>query len=604
MSHAANTRRCVHATSALLLALAVTATQAAATPYPDAADVVSAYMTLRAWVDDFDLPAPDDPAATVAIGDASGVCVILRRGGRVIGTGTDAAGDGLMLRRAAGRAMGEVLGNPAVGALPAERVASTGRVLTVQLEVAGAPVPLIGTTFADIAAQLNPGLDGVAIRRGERFVMLFPARVRANNTAGRLERLLPALAGDVGLAVMPLPDLARRFDVSMYRFRTTDLAQATPDGPPFETIRGDVLVRDESVTRASIAAFARAVADRLATGSISVGGEDAPVPIGLLGTYRPAADRYEPLIAPPQEQALAAWALARYGRLPELDAHAAARVHAVARRILDELATVTPAEIDPLLSAATCAAIVHAALEHPTYLSGDEPPRLFLEAAERVRDAWTEQDGFIDVDGQSPAPPHACALIASAMSRLLAAGRTGVDDTTARQALDAAWGSVPPHRQVALLPWIGWGEADYALATGRPIATEQLRRLRELLDTSRLDEGTDPDNPDLAGGFDLSPQRRGLATSQTLRPAAMLAWMVRNPDLTPPAETPVALGRMLLTMRFVMQLAVRDPLLWSCPDPARARGGVRQATWDWDQPLPAQALALVTATEMLRSLHD
>ena len=599
---AANTGRGVKTTSAvILLTLAATTAGAQDTPYPDAADVVAAYLTARAWVDDFDLPAPADKAATVALGDASGVCVILRHGGRVIGTGTDTAGDGLMVRRATGRALSEVLGDPVVAALPAGQVASTGRALTLQLEVAGSLVPLIGRTYADIAGQLDPGLDGVAIRRGEQLAMLFPARVRANNTAGRLERLLPALAVDVGLAVMPLPELARRFDVSLYRFRTTDLAQATPRGQPFQTTRGDVLVLDEAVTRASIEQLARGIADHLAASLAQVGD-----PVGLMGTYRPSTDRYEPLIAPPLEQALAAWALTRYGGLPNLDAETAARMHALGARLLEDLSVVAPGETDPLLSAVACAAIVHAALEHPTFLAGDRAPRLFREAAARVRCGWTEHDGFIDVDEQVSVPPHARALIASAMSRLLAADMTGIDDSTARGALDAAWESVPPHGRVALLPWIGWGEVDYAAATGRPVAAAKLRELRDLLDAARLDSVTlvKAGSPDLAGGFELSRRRNGLATSQTLRPAAMLAWMIRHPDFTPPDEASLALGRMLRTMRFVTQLAVRDSLLWSCPDPARAAGGIRQATWDWDQPVPAQALALVTAVEMLRSLPE
>ena len=582
------------------LALAVTTAPAQGTPYPDAADVVAAYLAARAWVDNFDLPAPTDRAATVAIGDASGVCVILRHGGRVIGIGTDTAGDGLMVRRATGRALSEVLGDPAVAALPAGQVAGTGRALTLQLEVAGSLVPLRGRTFADIAGQLDPGLDGVAIRRGEQLAMLFPARVRANNTAGRLERLLPALAVDVGLAVMPLPELARRFDVSLYRFRTIDLAQATPRGQPFQRTRGDVLVLDEAVTRASIEQLARGIADHLTESFAQVGD-----PVGLMGTYRPSSDRYKPLIAPPLEQALAAWALTRYGGLPNLDAETAAQVHGLSGRILEDLSVVAPGETDPLLSAVACAAVVHAALEHPTFLAGDRVPRLFHEAAARVRSGWTQHGGFIDVDEQVSVPPHARALIASAMSRLLAAGMAAIDDSTARGALDAAWASVPPHGRVALLPWIGWGEADYAAATGRPVAAAPLRELRDLLDAARLDTVAlvKAGGPDLAGGFELTRHRRGLATSQTLRPAAMLAWMIRHPDFTPPDEASPALGRMLQTMRFITQLAVRDSLLWSCPDPARAAGGIRQATWDWDQPVPAQALALVTAVEMLLSLR-
>jgi len=563
--------------------------------YPDAGDVVSAYLTVRTWVDDFSLPAPAESAFT--LGNASGVCVILRRAGRVFGTGVDTTGDDLMLRRAAGRAMGEVLGTPAVAALPPDEIARTGRALTLELEVAGPLVPLLGRTFAEVAEQLDPGLDGIALRRGDRVAMLGPARMRATNTAGRVEHLLPPLAVDLGLNVLTLSDLARRFDVSLYRFRTTHLAQAAPGDPPFSTVRGDVLVTDEQVTRAAISDLALGVAEHLACAM-------APVeePVGLMGTYLPTADRYEPLIAPPAEQALAAWALARYSRLPDLDDQVAARMAACSGRILDELGQVSPGELDPLGSSVACAAIVHAALEHRPFLDGDQRRPMLLEAAVKVRDAWTRTSGFVDVEDGSRVPPHAQALIVSAMSRLLAIGWLGFDAAAVRQAIDDVWDSVPPHRRIALLPWIGWAEADYAAATGQPIAAGPLREMRDLLDASRLGVGARADDPDLAGGFSLDQRRPWLATSQSLRPAALLAWMIRQPALTPPEEAQVALGRMLQTMRFVMQVAVRDSLAWSCPDPRRAVGGIRAATWDWKQPIPAQALALVTATETLLSL--
>ena len=595
-----NTGRGVTATVALVGAITLGALLGPTPPvvgaeqYPDARDVVSAYLTVRRWVDDFNLPAPAEAAFT--LGNASGVCVILRRSGRVFGIGVDTTGDDLMLRRAAGRAMGEVLGTPTVAALPPDEIARTGRALTLELEVAGPLVPLLGRTFAEVAEQLDPGLDGVALRRGDRVAMLPPARMRVTNTARRVEHLLPPLALDLGLNVLTLPELARRFDVSLYRFRTTHLAQAAPGDAPFSTVRGDVLVTDEQVTRAAIMDLALGIAEHLA-------GAMAPIeePVGLMGTYLPTADRYEPLIAPPAEQALAAWALARYCRVPGLDKEVAARMAGCSRRILDELGQVSPGELDPLASAVACAAIVHAVLEHRTSLDGDGGPPLFLQAAARVRNAWTRTSGFVDIEEVSRVPPHAQALIVSAMSRLLAVELLGLEAATVRQALDEVWESVPPHRRISLMPWIGWAEADYAAATGQPIAADPLRELRDLLDASRLGAAR-TDDADMAGGFSLDQRHPRLATAQSFRPAALLAWMIRQPALTPPDQTQVALGRMLQTMRFVMQVAVRDSLAWSCPDPRRAMGGIRTATWDWEQPVLAQALALATATEILLSL--
>ncbi len=186
------------------------------------------------------------------------------------------------------------------------------------------------------------------------------------------------------------------------------------------------------------------------------------------------------------------------------------------------------------------------------------------------------------------------------MARLLVTGRGLIDPALIRGTLDAAWTSVPEHQQISLLPWIGWAEVDYAAAVREPLAREdELQRMRELLDASRITDGP----PDLAGGFALTQGDRLLASSQTVRPACFLAWAVREPALTPPDEFAVALGRVLETCRFIVQLSVRDTALWSYRNAARARGGLRAATWDVDQPVPAQVLGLVTLVETLESIN-
>jgi hypothetical protein len=39
-------------------------------------------------------------------------------------------------------------------------------------------------------------------------------------------------------------------------------------------------------------------------------------------------------------------------------------------------------------------------------------------------------------------------------------------------------------------------------------------------------------------------------------------------------------------------------------NPQRAVGGLRAAPWNWDQPLPAQALALLTAVQMIQAMDS
>ncbi|MHC4127445.1 MAG: hypothetical protein ACYSWT_04125 [Planctomycetota bacterium] len=563
----------------------------------DSAEVISAWLTLRRWVNEFSLPAPEGTTAGIPLANAAGVCVILRQAGRVVGTGVDSSAGDLMVRRAAGRALGAVLADPAAAALPAEMQDHVGRALTLELEVAAAPVPLLGSTFKDVAAQLDPGRDGVAMRRGDRWAMLFPAQARAANTAGRLERLLPSLATELGLAPMEIGPLGERFGVSVYRFRAVHLAQPTTADPPFITFRGDDLVLDRDVTRAALEDLARRIAEHL-RGTLAPHHD----PLGIMGTYRPISDRYDPLIAPPLEQALSAWALARYGRLRGHSEPVAQRATATAEHVLGDLGQVAPGQQDPLADPVACAGIVVAVTEDRNLLDQARVAELFAGARDRVRTAYARGDGFTGGD-EAAVAPNGQALIAWAMSRLLVTGSADIDPGLVRSAIDAAWASVPESRQISLLPWLGWAEAAWAAAAGRPTPRAQrLQAIRRLADASRVGSPDRPGPPDLAGGLALTGGGRPAATAQTLRPAAYLAWMVRQPDLTPPAgEAEAALDRVLSTARFVMQLSVREPSLWAYRNPGRALGGIRAAPWDCDQPVPAQALGLVFAAETLAS---
>jgi hypothetical protein len=465
--------------------------------------------------------------------------------------------------------------------------AQLGRVLTVELEVAAAPVPLLGSTFTDVAGQLDPGRDGLAMRRGDRLAMLFPAQARAANTAGRVERLLPSLAAELGLAPLEPGALAERFGVSVYRFRAVHLAQPAAAAAPFITFRGDDLVLEGDVTQPSLVDLARGIAEHL----MGTPGP-RPEPLGVLGTYRPTSDRYDPLIAPPLEQALSAWALARYGRLRGGAEPEARRAADAAVQVLADLAQVAPGENDPLADPVACAAIVVASLEDSTRLRPPQVDELFARARDRVRTAYTHE------------APNGQALIAWALSRLLVTGSADIDARLVRSAIDAAWASVLAPREISLLPWLGWAEADCAAATGQaPASAQRLLRIRRLADASRVGSPDRPGPADLVGGFALSRGDRLTATAQTLRPAAFLAWMVRQPHLTSrPGEAEVALDRILSTARFVMQLSVREPSAWAYRNPGRALGGIRAATWDRDQPVAAQALGLVFAAETLASL--
>ncbi len=579
---------------------------------PDAAGVVSACLELHRWVERFDTPAPDAPEAALPIGNATAVYVALRQRGRVVGTGVDATGDALMIRRAAGRAMSAVLGDAMIASMPADfRETLLGPSLTTELEVAGALVPLPGRSFERIAEQLDPGLDGVAMRRGGTTTFLFPAQMQNANTARNLAATLPSLAVDLGLPARELSELAQRFDVRVYRFRTTHLAQRAPGRRPFETFRGDVVVPQEAIDREAIDGLAEGLTDHICT---TLWARDEP--LGLMGDYRPVRDDYAPLVAPPRDQALVAFALARYAAVLGADPRGQ-RVRDAANVVLVELSVTAEGEADPLSDPEACAAIVYAATELPR--ATDEPlVAALLEGAVRgIVGAFAPNGAFAvpaaaDGAGARPEPvtAHGQAMIAGALARALVAvpgllRASGGDEALVRDAINAAWGAVPGHRRISLLPWIAFAEFDRARALRAALVNiDPLRSLRALLNSSRIGAATSSGPPDMAGGFPLQGAGPARASAQTTRPAAFSAWALRQPALTGADERPVETELHLRTMRFLRQLAVDDDLLWSFRSPLRVKGGLRAAAWDSDQPVAAQAMGLIVAAETLESLSE
>jgi hypothetical protein len=550
-----------------------------------------------------DPPGLDEPAAALPLDGASAACVILRHRGKVMsigvegaaaGAGAAASRDALLVRRAAGRAISELLGRPEVAGFDPEMRAGVGRSLTIELSIAGDPVALAGRTYGRIAEQIEPGLDGVALRREDRFALRFPAQFLAANDADAVERTIPALAAELELPGREYSELVSRFGVRAYRFRALHLVQRAPGRPPFAAFRGQVIVPQDQVSPAGIVAFAEGIVDHLIT-SLWTHGEQ---PVGLMGDYDPVANAYEPLAGPPREQAIAAFALLRYAQAPQLTEAQKRRARDTGEQILRMLSLVDDHEEPPLENAGACAAIVCAATEDRELAKDPDIGFIFRQAARIVRDAVAPVAG---AGAAAPRTPHDRALVAAALGKLARSSADPEDVDRARKAVQAAWISVPVHERMTLLPWIAWAEADLARAADTPRAADEvLKALLEVVAASRI---VDTDAPaDVAGGMSLYASGHHRADAQGTRPAAFEAWVIRDAAIVPPDARPGALAGHLTTMRFLMQLAVDDDLLWAVPTPQRALGGIRAAPWDAAQPLGAQGMALLTAAESLQTI--
>ncbi|MHC4808924.1 MAG: hypothetical protein ACYTEV_00975, partial [Planctomycetota bacterium] len=224
---------------------------------PDVGGAAVAAVTAARWLEAFDVPDPEADAARVPVPGATAVRVALRARGRVVGEAVDmvplfgpesrdedavARRRDLLVRRTTGGAMAASLSDRVIASLRDVVGDSLGTRLTLEIELAGPLVPLAGLRLADVAMQLEPGLDGLALRWEDRVAMRFPAAMIADATASDLTRVLPALASELGLPLVGYEELRDRFGVRLHRFRTLHFVQRKPGASPAPRIRGQELV--------------------------------------------------------------------------------------------------------------------------------------------------------------------------------------------------------------------------------------------------------------------------------------------------------------------------------------------------------------------------
>ncbi|MBL9148945.1 MAG: hypothetical protein JNM94_09665 [Phycisphaerae bacterium] len=577
---------------------------------PDLESCIAAFLAARGWLDAGETPPPSDPSTALPLPGTRGVAVILRHRGRFVGSGDDwpvGAGDDRMLRRAFARALARAVGDTVIAALPRDLRDSTLKELSLEIDFAGRPEPLVGRTFAECATRIEPGLDGIAMRRGggnaARWAAVFPASMAASNLSAAPERGFLGLLGDLELPLKDLPDLVRSDPVGVFRFPSLRLAQTTPTEMPFIRGRGVQRYSDADVTPAAIERFAASTLSRLAlsvaaaipqavTKELGGGGERGVEGLGLFGNYEPVPDQFTPLIAPPLEQALAAWAAASVSTCERFNPELRERAHRFAVDLLVDLALRTSAEESPSattppMAFALCAV---SALGDPEKLPA--PVREFASLAREKLGVQFKSGNVGD---------RALATMASAMA-LVGDGRVA-GTTETRAALDALWTAATPPELVGHLPWLALAEVAYAKNTGQPVANgERALQILDVLLPAQAGFGRYPSDDDLRGGFRLTGAGRNSVNSQSLRPGLGLAVIASQPGYLPPERQADLVRRVRSLVRFAMELAVDERESLFFRNPPRCQGGVRVALWDSTMPVAANAMAILVATEAVEAL--
>ena len=585
---------------------------------PDIEQGIAAWFSARSMVDDLHVPPAERSGIGIDEPEFRAVSVIIRFRGQIIGVGDAADLGSETLYVALRKAVRNARQSPKVRELPIELISSVGRGSTIELELAGEPSPVLGRTIEDVGTEVRPGIDGLALRRDDRWSYAFPGRMHAFGQADRPTRSLIRLMREAGLPPRSPAELRQFEDIGIYRFQTLTLTQETPGAPPHESVRGArrVFVQSPGEVTATAADLANGclgnIRARLASDPDKLVG-DVPggerlIALGLFGDYDLVRNEFEPLIAPANDQALAAWAVARYAlNAPDLPNPGREELARFAVLILERLEIVDSVEDPPLESPEAAALVTLASLELEQLGRALGITLLLPRITEQAEALLVEQAGR--EAGADEVGSTTIALRNLAI-RTLERTRPGTMPETVLAELDERTWSMHDERNLAgSLPWLLL--AGSAAPVGQD--SERWSRVIEAVNAMVAAQighpgslvASTPPVEDLVGGFVTRGSARTTADSGSLRPAYALAIVLRTPPGPLDPELRAAWSEATQrALRFVDQIQVNPGQLHRAPGPERARGGIKRAPWSNEIRLRDTSLGLLLATELLMAPDD
>jgi hypothetical protein len=569
---------------------------------PDAC--MGAYNELDGWVRA--LAVPENARLPKGLEGLTGCAITLRLDHHAIGRAAIFGGPE-SFASAAREAIREAVPHLPVGhdATADQQMKDAAARLTISLELAGTLIPIKPVTFAEADAELEPGLDGVAARLGEKLAGTFPAAMLVMNKTGAecLAAAISEATGDATLAIPGSPKneagaIAAEHKAVYYRFRVMHLAQTDVGMPPVFLTRGGRIVNADDISMASLSRFADMLAENLVHRSL---GRDG-------GTYLPAQGRSISGPASAAEQSVAAAALCEYAALrreinpsdealskpgsPEADCDRA-------RQALRE--TIEQSLADPVSAAAWAVAARYAADCSPQDPGFDAKARAKLGAM--VESAYDPESGWLE-----GVPPAQRSLVALALA--LDAHDPGLEKTEAQRRRARAEGAVQSifhdtdrRLLVSHMPWLGRAVVILAGDSKTIPASPALRDMREEVWKHQLTvDDAGEDGKDLVGGIVYTSARNPLPTWQSVRPIIFLAQAAGDNRLTDEKEKLPEIAHLLSATRFLRQLMVDEAAAYSAEDPDAAIGGIRSSLWDQRQPVEATAMTLMAVCDLMKTL--
>lgn len=571
------------------------------------AEAIDTHTAVGAWVRALEVPASEASRDEDALPPVWGAGVTLRLDGRVLARASEfslAGPDAGVIRRTAAAAIREARSKLSVpnDAFAEEAMARLARAITLSLEIFDEPVPIPDADLSMPLAGCSPGAEAlvVSVAGADGSSRVLVSGVDAQLTRGadparEMAALAAELAGDGATALRPIDELL----ASGFRFARAPVVHLVAPGPgdaPVFLARGSRLVGDADLGTAAV----RGMADRLAAhlrGRVWPGVER----FGVGGDIRVVTGTPEPMVAPPFEQALVAFALLRHAQLGGPDADSS---RSAGKDILTALAVVEPGEGSPWDSIPVAAmAVGGLSMLDEVERAGDGAlTALQARALDTLRNAFGPEAGFAP-----SVPPGGRGLVAWGLVRASVLDAS-FPPARAEGAVRAAFRDTGRGGLVAEMPFLAWAELELNPAGDLPSAAalDEMRAL--VLDHQLRRADLRPIDQDLAGGIVFTRGLSALPTWQSMRPLAALAVMLADERLTPgtaaSGEVPGQLVRLIDGLRFVRQLAMTGDGLFLAANPAQAAWGVRRGVWEPAVSPEASALALLTTCEAIDAMNS
>lgn len=561
---------------------------------PGPAKAMELYRAVDEWVRQWRTPM--DPMGQAPLPAAA---VTLRYQGSVVGRGVAVAsqpeGAPGVLMIATSRAMNEARDRLPLehDAVFEESLKAAANQIAITVEVAGRLIPMEPDQYADVVGSVAPGLEGVAVRMGDKIEAMFPETMLATGTdaAAAIRALVAKVSDDPALGLKEPKDLRASRGAAFYRFKVAVVGQAGAGKAPEFFHRGGRVARLSELTGEGLRKWADELAAHLIEESRASNGSFN----ALRGTVQPVTSTSDEQSASSSDRLFCSRALAAYAaqfpnRLTACDA------------AFDLFNSVATESLHRSLETDVVAfGSIHFGMGPPmrAHPSEYEPLNVgpFAGATLGAIRHLVHDDGTLS----ESVPPALTGLFAYA-----AAVQSGgsLSPASSQAAVRQAFLKVSPGSIVAQMPWLGWAELRLH-ATGDVPSAPALREMRSQLWAHQLRaEDLSVEDRDLAGGIVFTTTRQPLPTWQAARPIAFVATMLGDPRLTEDRELATETVRLLEALRYLWQLTAEDAEAHMYKDPARAIGGVRASVFDQRMPPEATAMTLMAVCETIRSLDE